>query len=393
MNDLYIDEVFFKVYDPWSEKFQSVSPADSKIFRDFWYLIEEDRAFTRSQANLLLKLLQKYKTSFAAQGIEVDILIKNYQWKKPFREIDLTKRVYIETDQDGVIWVCLKFPYALKSKFEDAFVDVNERNFSFWDDEQKVRKINLYKINFLQMLEFAKEHQLELDKTVLDVADEIDEIWQNREQLEKRFSVSDQEITLINASESAKEYFDGHRTGIFDDNVLLARELGHVCESKLELDLLNKICSTDNNLFWANDLNKFLTLYQKTSSKTCVILDRTCDYKKWIENFISRCDQRNIARSDIKICFRESGKESSFNLWVKESGFGGSVDFGRIYIFLAAPAKWLYKDLESFKIILVNSLFPYTNKNTQNLINHHPLVIYAGDAKPSVSKGFKIEEL
>jgi len=38
-------------------------------------------------------------------------------------------------------------------------------------------------------------------------------------------------------------------------------------------------------------------------------------------------------------------------------------------------------------------LFPPTSKNTQNLIKYHPLVIFAGNNKPSASRNSKIEKL
>jgi hypothetical protein len=393
MNDLYIDETFFKIYNPWSEEFQTVSSSDSKIFRDFWYLIEENKQFTKSQANLLCKLIQKYKKTFDASGFDVNNLLKNYKWKNSFREIDQTKKIYVETDNDGVIWICLKFPYSIKSKFDEHFSTSDDKLYAFWDDDAKVRKVNLYKVNFLHLLEFAKKNNLELDISVLDLADELDEIWQNKEHIEKTFLVKNNKILLSNASEYTLEYFNNNTNDVFEDNLLLAKELGYVCTSNLESKLFNKICCSENNLFWINNLEKFLDIYKSTTSKVCVILDRTSDYKLWIKNFIELFDLTGLDRSEVKVCFREDSKESDFNVWVKDNGLGGKVNTGRIHIFLSTPAKWLYKDIESYKIILVNSLFPYTNKNTQNLINYHSLVIYADEGKPSVSKDSKIEEL
>jgi hypothetical protein len=393
MENLCIDQFFFDVYDPWSERFQGVHQADSKIFRDFWYLAEQNKPFTKNQASLLCKLIQKYKKDFVTPDVDIDKLIKSFKWRTPFREIDMTKKVYSEVDQDGVIWICLKFPYMLKTKFDESFSENGGTPISFWDDEEKVRKINLYKVNFLQILEFAKAHQLELDDSMLDLAGEIDEIWQNKDLIEKKFTVINNDIKLINVSESAQEFFDLNKSNNHNDNLLLAKELGHINVSPIKSKLFDKICSTDNNLFWINNLEKFLEIHKNTTIKTCVILDRTSEYKKWIENLISLCDSYKIDRADIKVCFREDNKDSEFNRWIKESGLGGKVDSGRIYIFLSTPSKWLYKDIKPYKIILVNSLFPYTNKNTQNLINHHPLVLYAGEAKPSVAKDSKIEEL
>jgi hypothetical protein len=393
MEDLYIDKFFLETYDPRSDRFQTISLSDSKILRDLWSVLLDQRLLTRNQANLLIRLLQKYKKIFSEHDVDLESILEKQLWRHPFREIDLTKKIYAEEDTDGNIWICLKFPYSLKSKFDEMFVDLNERNFSYWDDQAKVRKIGLYKVNFLQVIEFAKGNHLEIDKTIWDIADEVDEIWQNKDQIEKKFIVENKKINLVNASESALEYFNSNRTGVFEDDILLAKELGHICDSKINSNVFQKICSVENNLFWINDLKKFTEIFKSTTSKSCVILDRTSDYKTWIKKFIAICDEENISRSDIKVCFREDNKDSDFNLWVKDQSLGGKVDSGRICIFLSTPAKWLYKDIQSFKIMLVNSLFPNTNKNSQNLLNHHSLVLYAGDSKPSVSKDSKIEEL
>jgi hypothetical protein len=393
MEDLYIDKFFVENYDPFSDRFRDILPNDSKIFNDLLSILTDNRLLTKNQANLLSRLLQKYKKKFSSSGVDLDNLIERQCWKNPFREIDLTKKVYAEEDKEGTIWICLKFPYNLKSKFDEAIFNSNEKNFSHWDDQNKVRKIDLYKVNFLQILEFSKQYQLEIDQTIWNLADEIDEIWQNKDRLEKKFTIEETKINLVNASESALEYFNSNTTGKFEDNLLMAKELGHTCDSKLTSDIFQKICSVENNLFWINDLRKFLEIHRSISSKSCVILDRTSDYKKWIRDFVSLCDRENISRSEVKVCFREDNRDSVFNQWVRSERLGGKIDSGRIYIFLSTPAKWLYKDSKSFKIVLVNSLFPNTNKNTQNLINCHPLVIYAGDIKPSVLKDSKIEEL
>jgi hypothetical protein len=390
MENLYIDVFFFQEYDPWSTKFIEIDRADSKILNSLWDALSNDAALTKNQASLLCKLIQKYKVNFSKSGVDLDQLLLDQHWSKEFRNIDLTKKISLEKDIDGVMWICLKFPYSLKSKFDEVF---GEKNHSFWDNENRVRKLDLYKNNFLQVLDFAKKHQLEIDNDVINVADQIDEIWQNKDCIEKKSKIDQQEVNLINASESAIEYFNENKTDILEDNLLLAKELGHTLDCLPSSDIVQKICSTENNLFWTNDIKKFLDIHQRTSKKTCIILDRASDYKKWIESFIMESDALSIPREEIKVCFREDKNDSLFNSWIKQNNLGGKVESGRICIFLNTPAKWLYKELKSFKIIIVNSLFPNTNRTTQTLINHYPIVIYTGESKPSMHKESTINEL
>lgn len=392
MSNLCIDTFFSDVYDPFSDEFSNVDATDRKIFDDFWQLLVEKKFLTEKQGNLLCKLLQKHKKFFQG-SCDIDQLLSSQTWSQNFRVMDYSKKIFLNQDEDGAVWVCLQFPFALKTAFDQCFLNNKDRSFSIWDDEKRVRKLDFYKCNILQVIDFGQQNQFQISQEIFDTADQIDEIWQNIESLEKTFNIVDNKVTLINQEQSTQEYFDVHKTQCVEADTLLAKELGHVSTDPTIPRALQKIVSTDNNAFWIKDLNIYLDIYQKTKLKTCVILDRTSEYKLWVENFLSICDHSSISRNEIRVCFRESGGDSAFNIWVKEQGIGGKVDGGRIFIFLNTPAKWLYNNIESCKLILVNGLFPFTNKNTQNLLNCHPLVMYNSGNKPSMSKDTSIVEL
>lgn len=338
-----------------------------------------------------MKILKKYKHILSDEGIDADTLIQTLPWKKDFRVIDNSKKVSIDVDEDGIPWVNLQFPFPIKAEFDKEFAN---QIGSQWDPDKRVRKIPLYYCNFLKVEEFVQSRDFELDSSFMDYKDQIDEIWQNKDQYEPHSEIVDGVVVLRNANPESTEAWLNSATGKLADDLLLAKEMGYFLRQDSYNTTIEKIASSGKNLFWSKDMNDFFDLYNQLNSKCCIILDRSSDYFAWLKKFVNTSDLHGINRSEIKVCFREDGKpNSSVNTWIKENNVGGKISDGRIFIFLNSPAKWLYKDLDSFKIIATNGLFPFTSKTLQCLMNHHPCVINISDAKPAKQKEIEIEEL
>jgi hypothetical protein len=104
--------------------------------------------------------------------------------------------------------------------------------------------------------------------------------------------------------------------------------------------------------------------------------------------------QSNLPRDEVKVCFRMGNEqEPDLNQWIKDHGFGGKVGNAKVLIFNHKPAKWLFKEQESVKIIASNNIYSPTSTISRDWFNSHPCVIYIGDVKPTVSKDQKIVEL
>ena len=97
---------------------------------------------------------------------------------------------------------------------------------------------------------------------------------------------------------------------------------------------------------------------------------------------------------NIKVCFRDSSQSTSqLNAWIKENELGGKVQEGKIFIFNHKPAKWLFKNDISVKIIVTNNLYPDTVISVREWIKSHPCVFYVGNIKPSLQKEINIVDL
>ena len=386
-----VEELFIEFYEIVQKHNYQLPYFDQNAAYSFYINLLSNKSLTKNQASYILKLLNKYKNYLETEGYDLHSLLQSLPWKKDFRVIDNGKKISIEVDTDGVLWLCLQFPFSLKTTFDNDFSDIVGNH---WDHDKKLRKMPLYSVNFLKIEQFVEKHDFEIDTSFLDYKDQIDDIWQNKEFYEPHSVIVDQAVVIKNANDESLEYWRTQYTGKVGNDLLTAREMGYFLKKDRPESMIEKIAASSKNLFWLKDIKEFFGLYKSIDSKICVILDRSSDYFDWLKKFVNTADLHGINRSEIKVCFREDGKPNSqVNQWIRDNSVGGKISDGRIFIFLNSPAKWLYKDLESFKIITTNGLFPFTSKTLQSLLNHHSCVINISETKPSKQREIEIEEL
>jgi hypothetical protein len=256
--------------------------------------------------------------------------------------------------------------------------------------------MNLYDCNLLQLNEFVKNNGFEIDESFNVAVAQIEEIWNEQDNISPFVSVDHGKISLINFCDDALNYWDQYKTENLEENLFLAKKMGFsVRFSYTPGTILEKISSSDSSTFWIKDLSKFFDLYRKIDGTVCVLLDRnTQDTVGWLENFVRNSDNFGISRKEIKVCFRESdSKNSKLNQWIKDNCVGGAVKDGKILIFQHKPPKWLFKDNIDVKIIATNSFTPATDPLSAAWISGHYCVCYLGDIKPTRVKDKKIVEL
>ena len=337
--------------------------------------------------------MEKYKTVAALAGLDYKEQLVDLKWKKSFRVLDLSKKIYVEL-RENKLEICLRFPYQLKKEFED---EIESREtllaHSFWDPADKVRRLDFYHYNLIALYEFACKHNFEIDDTFMNVLSDVEEIWQNSEYAAPRSEVSIYGVDLKNAGESAQQWWEDHRTNDPYKDLLLAKSMGFLYQEK-PLSVVEKISSSQENSFWIKSNQEFFELVKSFSGRTCVLLDRSSATLPWLQNFVADAEKSGVSREEIKVCFRDN-KESTTGLndWIKIAGVGGKVETGRILIFESKPAKWLFKADNDVTLVVTNNIFPPTNTMARDWFMCHPCVIYLGDTKPTETKGQKIVEL
>lgn len=384
----YVEEIFVDFYN--SASF-FIKGQDSIASESFYNIIVTGKELTQPQSKYLLKILEKYKVNACQAGLDYSEDLLSPVWKRPFRTVDLTKRVYVEFDDNKNRLVCLKHPYQYKELFEKEVLKKNES--SVWDAEQKVRKYSIYDLNPILLNEFVQKHKFEIDETFTQCLFDIEQIWQDADSIVPWSNIVDNAVTLHNASQSAMEYYKQYSgNGIYND-LLLSKELGFTLRSPTT-DLIQQIASHKTNQFWIDTSSKFFDIYKKIDGKICLIVSEDSNLQGWLESFIVLAKEQGINDQEIKICFRSKNTENpGFNNWIKNNGYGGDISSAKLLIFKNKPPKWLFKDQLNVKIIVVNKPFPPSSAMAQIWIDQHSCVLYLGDMKPSAQRNNNIVEL
>ena len=391
----FVEDIFIKFRDHILSQnlpiqYQDYSPIDS-----FYTKLIGGEQITKNQANFILKILEKYKKNSAVAGYDYTDLLIHASWKMPFRQLDLSKKIYVEKNQSSVIEICLKFPYQLKSEFEKQIDDGKSPTYksNYWDNENKIRRLNLYDYNLIHLYEFAARHDFEIDETFMSVMADVEEIWQNCENITPCCEIIDDEIVLKNVPSSTLSWWNDNRSHQHFDDLLLAKSMGCFLNKTPE-NLIEKIAVSKETTFWIKNNDDFFCLYNHLDSKVVIILDRTSKILDWLQQFVVDAEKNGVSRDLIKVCFRDSKEESrGVNEWVKAAGVGGKIDQGRIFIFEHKPAKWLFKDPDDVKIVVTNNLYPHVSQGIKDWIDSCSLSIYLGDIRPAEPKGKRIVEL
>lgn len=395
LSSIYAEDIFFVFYDLVDTQKIRVQSQDWSPILSFYTRMSDGNQITKNQASYILKILEKYKNLSADAGFDYRQELPSMQWRQPFRVLDLTKKIYIEKSKEGKIEVCLKFPYQLKKEF-DEMINVGptaSHKASHWDNEEKIRRLNFYEFNLIALYEFATNHNFDIDESFMNALAEVEEIWQNHENLVPTSTIIDDHVTLVNASSDAIEYFERNKNNNVLNDALLAKLMGYPLNSDREF-FMKKLVSVTENSFWVKNNENLFDIYKNISGRICIILDRSANTLSWLQNFVADADKNKISREEIKICFRDSKEhDTGLNDWIKLSGVGGKVESGRILIFESKPAKWLFKNVNDVKMLVTNNIYPPTNTLTKEWFQSHPCVIYLGDTKPTGQRGQKIVEL
>ena len=395
MSSLFAEDIFQLFFNLVDSGQVTVQQTDYPPVISFYTKILQKESLTKNQAEYVVKILEKYQHSAMLAGLDYSASVKNFQWKQPFRILDLTKRIYVEPAADGQLDVCVKFPYQLKKEFDDQInsyqlTSIRSNN---WDAAEKLRRLNLYDFNLIALYEFANRNNFEIDNTFIDVLADVEEIWQNQEEILPASDIINGRVQLVNATAEAEQWFNLHCVNETAKDILTAKHMGYSYRGQPK-NINEKIAAQSENSFWIKSNDVFFDLYKDITGKAAVMLDRTGDTLVWLQKFVADADAHGVNRDEIKVCFRDSkDRDTGINEWIKAAGVGGKVESGRLLIFESRPAKWLFKDLNDVTLLVTNNVFPPTNVMTKDWFNSHPCVIYLGDIKPSETKGQKIVEL
>lgn len=390
----YVEDIFVDFVDLCDHRKITLSGQDWSAVQSFSHIIHNSSQLTKNQANFIIKILQKYKIFAKAAGLDYTDDLSSPQWKNSFRILDLSKKLSVTKDEEGVLWITMKFPYLLKETLEKEISPVvKEYNHSIWDAENKVRKIKFYNFNAVEIFEFAQKHNFEIDDNFMIALAEVEEIWENFEKIAPGCDTCLGEVVLYNSNEDATQFFEDHRTKNLESDLLLAKSMGYFLRKKPE-NLVEKIAASNHTQFHLKNLEDFFSIYKSVGGTVAVVTNKGNDSESWVKEFCQISKKFDVSPEEIRVCYRlDKTEDDGFNQWVKDSGYGGKVEGAKILIFQNKPPKWLFSDSINVKIILTNSLYPIPSSITQTWMDSHSCVCFVGNIKAAGSRDKKIVEL
>ena len=382
----YIEDIFCHLIEEMRSNGVRMQYHDVSAAASFYTSIKSNKELTQNQGNYILKILKKY-VNVSKPFFDYEESLKNPLWHKPFRVIDMSRKAWVEQEGSGSPWICLKFPFQLKDTFErDLIGDGPYKKKNLWDPNLKIRKLLLHDFNIVQVFEFCKNNDFEIDQTFIQCVDMIEEIWQNQENYKKFSTIDNGQVVLKNADEDSIGYFLKRNTGNISNDLMLAKNMGYVyCNTPSTT--IERMASSYTNTFHIDQISNFLHVCYQLNGKVVIMLDRAGNPLEWMTQLAQEIDVNGYDRNDFRVCFRTNNTDDpEFNKWVSENKFGGKIESAKFLIFRHKPAKWLFKGENDVIIVATNSLYPSTSTMTRHLINNHPCVLYVGDIKPVKDK-------
>ena len=394
----YIEDIFLELANIVIQGKISHWHADTTPIMSFHSAVTGRGGITQKQSEFMLKLVKKYRKDLEKSfGVDLQNDLDNPVWKNPFREIDYSRKISIETDENKIPYIHIRFPFSLKEDFQKEFSDSRGRTLTVWDNELKVQKAPLFKINHIQLYEFGKKNNFEFSENFLNLIDIVEEIWSDDINYLPHCVIDNDQVILNNANSNAISFFEKEKTNQLISDLFLARSMGYVLEKSPKNTEIFKIFSSQENAFWVGEETTCARIVKELDTYPIVIfLDRSSDVITWTKNMIKAFHTENIDTSAIRVCFRFLNDDpvgSEFNQWVRDNNLGGSVSTGKIFICQHKPPKWMLKDDFSPKIMISNALYPHTNTTVNTMIVNHHTVLFVGKIRPTSQKETKIVEL
>jgi len=169
-----IDDIIFKLSNLGIDNLNSAIPSrDKKVLKNMAKLMVDEDYITESQANLIIKILEKNLKNLDDIDIDLDNAIKNPAWRKSFKNLEIFKKVSIFQAPNKDFLIDVYFSYdseiikILKGLEKIAQVDkkYNEGKHIFFSLEEKT-VANIHKVlaplnfefsdDFLEILEKIK---------------------------------------------------------------------------------------------------------------------------------------------------------------------------------------------------------------------------------------------
>ena len=246
-------------------------------------------ALTDRQAELALRIINKYSRQLGTHQISVDVITHTPAYRKPLRIIDRSKRVDVKNGE-----IIIQFPYEQKliDSIREQAKDSQGR--VRFDKEDKAWKVGLTEYNVNWVHAFAEQHQFSIGTELADAMQQIINVEHDRYTIE--LVIKDNCLHIENATTSMLEYL-GNEHNMFDISELAmlvdqSSVIGYTVHDNVA-ELYNQQFGSDVSIMlrsrtydfkdhnWPNFESSILKYAQLVNRFPIVVFDPQTDFGNW----------------------------------------------------------------------------------------------------------------
>lgn len=368
----------------------SISLRDIKVLKSLYKIILSPNYITENQGKLIVKIFRENSEKFKDLKSEILESIEVPRWAKPFRQIDKTKKMYVNQGSHGNPTIFIEFAFSSAIR---KTLSLNSKLISGLTQEQngKIYQADLTEKNIVTLTELLAPLDFDIDEKIQDFY-KIIKSW-SYEEVKNQFLITN--ITHTNFQKVITADL-GIDTPI-DDNVIRDRAVRyHYFVENFEKNpenLTEEIAYRKNTKIWINRKEKslaeiFSSLLQLKRLPVMLVFDSN-DHKKCLEELknLHESLEKNGIKDGVGIYFRLPNNEQGiqFNKFIADKKYNAelnhltkvvAVQNGKI------PKFFLKNDWKPMSVISIGTYLRHTK--TSVYANHCDLIISYTDQQPII---------
>lgn len=247
----------------------SLARYDEGVVGNLSLLVANGDPLTQRQADLVQKIVLKYRRQFAALDIDVTP-VENPVWRQPHRPMDYTCSVSLSDDRELMF---VRFPYNENLINEFRRFTKECQGPGEWNREEKVWKIAVSEYNVSWVYSWAHHHKFAIDTEVCALFDIIQACEQQPYSIE--LTLVDGELVITNAADSLLTYITDHLGGLSLNNLERLIDNSSILDYTIDPDLAVAVKQNSGEVIYDLLANRELKIDNAEMSAS---LDSVLDY-------------------------------------------------------------------------------------------------------------------
>jgi hypothetical protein len=157
-----VDNILLQIINSSEENFSEIKPRDLKVMKSLAKIILSPTFITENQGRLLLKILNENLEKFGEFSSEVKSIVLSPTWSKSFRPIDKTKKMYLSSDEPGII-IEFAFSSHLRKLITGIWKEISGLS---QVNSGKIYRADLTEKNIIRLFETFEPHGFEVDEKI-----------------------------------------------------------------------------------------------------------------------------------------------------------------------------------------------------------------------------------